>query len=117
MVECIKCGKSPEEVTLYKVENEKVKGHICEECFKQFSGEAFTQISQSNELKNIGIVCDKYKQSKYETRLKKSGFGNYRVFDFKPGVKQIHVYTIGKNLPRLKAIVDELEIYFKARRN
>lgn len=68
-------------------------------------------------MKIAGFVCDNYKLKKYKTEFKEKGFKVISESKYSKGITTLKVEFNETELNKLKNIQNELETYFKAKRN
>ena len=64
----------------------------------------------------IGIICDNYKVRKYKRKLKSKGY-EFETFPQGESLTVIKIDGEPSEQPKIQKICEELELYFKAKRN
>ena len=66
-------------------------------------------------IKKLGIACDNYKQSKFETELKKAGFNDYEITKLNTQCKFIKIKVDESKIMEVKKVCQMVELHFKHR--
>lgn len=69
----------------------------------------------SDEAKLVGIACDKWKTNRFKKVLKRKGFIHFEVKEQTPAMDIIKVAVESRDIRKINAICQEVELYFKNR--